>query len=241
MIDRSTADGVTVLTLARPPVNALDRELLEALTTALRNTDGPVVLTGSGSCFSAGVDLRAILEGGDSYTRDFLDALVAAFLAVFDHPAPLVAAVNGHAIAGGCVIAMAADVRLMAAGTIGISEIAVGVPFPSAALEICRYAMGSSVTRAALSGDSVAADVALQCGWVDAVVAPGELLEQSLTWARDLGAHSPTAYAFTKSQLHAPVHAAIEAGAAHEPAVRVGWTAPEARNRIAAFLESLRR
>ena len=241
MIERSTIDGVTVLTLARPPVNALDRDLLDALSTALRDTDGPVVLTGRGGCFSAGVDLRAILDGGESYTRAYLDSLVAAFLAVFDHAAPVVAAVNGHAIAGGCVIAMAADVRLMSAGTIGISEIAVGVPFPAAALEICRYAMGPSVTQAALGGESVPADVALHRGWVHAVVAPDELLEKSTVRARELGNHSPTAYAFTKTQLHASAHAAIEAGAMREHAVRDGWTAAESRNRIAAFLESLRR
>ena len=199
MIEHSAADGVAVLTLARPPVNALDLELLDALTKALREQDGPVVITGTGSCFSAGVDLRAILDGGDAYTRAFLNSLVAAFLAVFEHPAPVVAAVNGHAIAGGCVIAMAADVRLMSAGTIGISEIAVGVPFPAAALEICRYAMGPSVTVAALGGEGVSADVALARGWVDAVVASDDLLERAVARARELGEHSPTAYAFTKS------------------------------------------
>ena len=121
----------------------------------MRSIEGPIVLTGAGACFSAGVDLRAILDGGATYTDRFLAAVSAAFLAVFDHPAPVVAAINGHAIAGGCVLAMAADVRLMSTGLIGLSEVAVGVPFPVAALEICRYAMGPSVTRAVLQADNI--------------------------------------------------------------------------------------
>lgn len=241
MIETCDDGTVTVLTLARPPVNALDLELLDALTATLRNQRGPVVLTGQGRCFSAGVDLHAILDGGETYTGAFLNALVAAFRAVFDHPAPVVAAINGHAIAGGCVIAMAADARFMSAGTIGISEIAVGVPFPAAALEICRYAMGPSVTSAALSGDVATPDIALARGWIDAVVDADGLLDHAIARACALGEHSPTAYAFTKSQLHGPARAAIEAGAARETAVRDGWTAAETRTRIASFLESLRR
>ena len=108
------------------------------------------MITGAGRCFSAGVDLPAIVNGGAEYTDRFMTALSAAFLAVFDHPAPVVAAINGHAIAGGCVFAMAADIRLMSAGTIGLTELAVGAMFPMAAIEICRYAMGASVTPAAL-------------------------------------------------------------------------------------------
>ena len=75
------------------------------------------------SVFSAGVDLRALADGGAEYAGRFVAALSEAFLAVFDHPAPVVAAINGHAIAGGCVLAMCADVRLMSGGTIGLTEL----------------------------------------------------------------------------------------------------------------------
>ncbi|BBW99423.1 hypothetical protein BST36_11895 [Mycolicibacterium moriokaense] len=141
-MDVEVIDGVSVLRLNRPPVNALDLELVTDAVETLGRLEGPVVITGTGKCFSAGVDLRAVAEGGREYTDRFLDVMPASFLAVFDYPGPVVAAINGHAIAGGCVIAMAADVRLMSAGTIGLTEVAVGVPFPAAALEICRYAMG---------------------------------------------------------------------------------------------------
>ena len=101
-----------------------------------------VVITGSGSVFSAGVDLQRIVAGGPSYVREFLPALSDSFMAIFDHPGPVVAAVNGHAIAGGCVIAAACDVRLMAHGKIGLAELSVSVPFPPVAMEIMRYAVG---------------------------------------------------------------------------------------------------
>ena len=143
-------DGVSMVRFDHPPVNALDLDVLDDVIVTMRGVDGPVVLTGTGRCFSAGVDLRAVTDGGAEYTDRFMTALSAAFLAVFDHPAPVVAAINGHAIAGGCVFAMAADIRLMSAGTIGLTELAVGAMFPMSALEICRYAMGPSVTPATL-------------------------------------------------------------------------------------------
>ena len=139
-------DGVSMVRFDHPPVNALDLDLLDDVIVTMRGLDGPVVITGAGRCFSAGVDLSAIVDGGAEYTDRFMTSLSAAFLAVFDHPAPVVAAINGHAIAGGCVFAMAADIRLMSAGTIGLTELAVGAMFPMSALEICRYAMGTSVT-----------------------------------------------------------------------------------------------
>jgi len=154
-MDVQLADGVTTVRIDNPPVNAFNLSLVEEAVATIRSIDGPIVLTGAGACFSAGVDLRAILDGPPEYTDTFLAAVSEAFLTVFDHPAPVVAAVNGHAIAGGCVLAMAADVRLMSSGLIGLSEVAVGVPFPPAALEICRYAMGPSVTRAVLEADNI--------------------------------------------------------------------------------------
>ena len=179
MIDAELADGVTTVRIDNPPVNAFDLGLVDDAVAAMRSIEGPIVLTGAGACFSAGVDLRAILDGGATYTDRFLAAVSAAFLAVFDHPGPVVAAINGHAIAGGCVLAMAADVRLMSTGLIGLSEVAVGVPFPVAALEICRYAMGPSVTRAVLQADNIDARTAAGRGWIDEIVAPDDLLSAS--------------------------------------------------------------
>ena len=241
MTDPEVTDGVTIVRFDNPPVNALDLDLLEVITASMRKVEGPVVITGAGRCFSAGVDLRALADGGAEYAGRFVTALSEAFLAVFDHPAPVVAAINGHAIAGGCVLAMCADVRLMSGGTIGLTELSVGVPFPVAALEICRFVMGTSVTRAALQAKTIDADTALARGWVDAVVPNDELISQATATARELGQYSPAAYAATKRQLHQPACAAIEAGAEMDATVRASWVNEETRGRIAAFVEALAR
>src|SRR3954447_21879976 len=177
-IDRR--DEVTVLRLEHGSVNALDLELLLALTAALNESTGPLVLTGAGRSFSAGMDLRRIVEGDEQYTAAVLAALSAMFLAVFDHPAPTVGAVNCHAIAGGCVLALACDLRLMATGRIGLTELSVGVPFPSAAREITRYALGPMAPRVVLRADTLEAADAVRVGLVDDVVPEVELLDRAV-------------------------------------------------------------
>ena len=118
--------AVSVVRIENGPVNVLGLDTLRELAATLDGlTEAPaVVLTGAGRAFSAGVDLKRLLEGGESYTREFLLALGGVFRTVFDHPRPLVAAVNGHAIAGGCVIAAGCDYRFMSAGTIGVDRAA---------------------------------------------------------------------------------------------------------------------
>ena len=239
MIETRALSGATLVQLDRPPVNALDTELNEAIADTFAHLDGPIVLTGTGRCFSAGVDLRAILDGGPSYTEGFMHSLVAGFLAVFDHPAPVVAAINGHALAGGCVIAMAADARYMSGGTIGITEIAVGVPFPVSALEICRHVMGPSTTTAALGGASVSPDEALRLGWVDGVVDADALIDVAAAHAARLGELAPAAFAFTKKQLHRPARNAIANGADEDDFARTNWASDETRAHIEAFLATL--
>ncbi len=241
MTDVDMADGVTTVRFDHPPVNALDLDLADAIVATMRRIEGPVVITGAGKCFSAGVDLRALIDGGPEYTDRFVTALYGALLAVFDHPALVVAAINGHAIAGGCVFAMAADMRLMSAGTIGLTELAVGVPFPVAALEICRYAMGTSAARAALQANTIDIDSASARGWIDEVVPSTDLIARATAIARELGQHSPAAYAATKEQLHRLARAAIDAGAEIDAKVRASWMADETRTRITAFVEALGR
>lgn len=241
MTDTDVVDGVTIVRFDHPPVNALDLDLLEVIIASMRNVDGPVAITGAGRCFSAGVDLRALVDGGTDYAGRFVTALSEAFLAVFDHPAPVVAAINGHAIAGGCVLAMCADVRIMSRGTLGLTELAVGVPFPVAALEICRFAMGTSLASAALQANTIDADAALARGWIDAVVPDDELVSQAVATARKLGQHAPAVYAATKRELHGPTRAAIGAGEHVDAEVRASWISEEARGRIAAFVEALAR
>jgi enoyl-CoA hydratase len=239
-MDVDVIDGVTVVRMNHPPVNAMDLELVDTAVAMIRGIDGPIVLTGSGKCFSAGVDLPAIVDGGDEYIDRFMTSAWAAFSVVFDHPAPVVAAINGHAIAGGCVLAMAADVRLMSSGLIGLSELVVGVPFPVVALEICRYAMGPSAARAVLQAESIDADSALTRGWIDEAVSPDDLLPRAIETARAMGQYAPAAFAAMKEQLHRPAKTMIASSADMDAKVRASWLSEETRGRIAGFMEGLR-
>ena len=163
MIERTDAGSVAVLSIAHGPVNVMDTVLLchitETFTALAAEQPAAVVLTGVGRAFSAGVDLRSLLDGGADYLAEFLPALSEALHAVFTFGRPLVAAVNGHAIAGGCVLACCADMRLMATGKgrIGVREFKVGVPFPRVPLEIMVHAVGAKTAgRLVFSADTFA-------------------------------------------------------------------------------------
>jgi enoyl-CoA hydratase len=241
MLITEDRDDVSVLRIEHGRVGALDVELLDALTDAVTTSDKALVITGSGACFSAGVDLRRILDGGPSYTEELLAALSRTFHAVFDHPRPTVAAINGHAIAGGCVLALACDLRLMSGGTIGLTELAVGVPFPTAALEIVRYALGPRTDQVLLGARTEDRERALTLGMVDELTEPGELLQRAITLATELAARSPESYRLAKVQLHRPANTAMRATADGDAAVLAGWTSDDTRRRIEAALATLAR
>ncbi len=235
-------DGVVVLRLDHGKLNALDVDLLEAIIVAFAElADAPaVVLTGEGSSFSAGVDLRRILDSKDGDTEYFLDALSRALLTVFTHPRPVVAAINGHAIAGGCVLAVAADVRLMSLGSMGLTELKVGVAFPTAALEIVRHAAGRQAQSLILSGGLIKPAQAVEIGLIDRVVDAADLVDAALAQARILARIPAATYEITKRQLHAPAMAAIAREyEIYDVRVARTWTSDCGRSAISAFLANL--
>lgn len=245
MIDIKTVEAVQVLTLSSGPVNAQDVELLEELTSAVRDLGrsdaGALVVTGAGRAFSAGVDLNRVVDGGTAYTDRLVPALSAAFEAMFSYPGPTVAAINGAAIAGGCVLACACDRRLIAPeAPIGAAEVRVGVPFPVAALEVMRYACGDHAEEVLLVGRNYRGPEAVARGLAHRVVAD-DLLEEAVAEASDLGGISAAAYRQTKTQLRAPAMARIREGGAIDDEVRQMWGADESQQRIAAYVERLRR
>ena len=235
MLTTSVSDGVTVVRMDHGKVNALDLELCDAIAATFAGLRGPVVLTGNDRVFSAGVDLHRVLDGGDPYVSAFLVSLGAAFRAVFECPGPVVAAVNGHAIAGGCVLAAAADVRVMSGGTIGLSELRVGVPFPVAALEIMRHHRGPGAQRAVLESETVPVAEAVSRSIVEHAADAADLLPRSLDLARSLGAVPAAVYALSKRQLRAPAVDRMNAGASIDAAVSAHWRSAEGLAAVAAF------
>lgn len=243
MIDRQNRDGVTVLRMSREPANVLDREFGDAIVEALNDAiDGPataIVLTGTGGIFSAGVDLFRILEEGDAYLADFLECLDRLFETAVTSPKPLVAAINGHAIAGGAVLAFACDFRVMAEGSakIGLPELEVGVPFPGTALRIIRSAVPEHALReVVLRGRNFGPEAALARGIIDELAAPEDVLDRAVTLAADLGSIPARAFAVTKALLGTDVADDREA-AARETEVHEIWRAAETHDHIRQYLQ----
>jgi enoyl-CoA hydratase len=244
MIETADHNGIAILTLNHGPVNALDLELLTALpeTFAAVADASAVIVTGSGRSFSAGVDLKRIVEGGLRYVETFLPALSVALLAVFEHPKPVVAAVNGHALAGGCVLAAACDIRLMSGGTIGLTELAAGVPFPTVPLEIMRHAVGPALDAMVLGAGRLAPVQAAAVGLVHEIVEPDQLLAGALRRAEGLSAAPPDVYARSKHQLRQPARERIgTAQPSDDPEVLKFWGSDRTAQTLRDYLASLRR
>ena len=240
MIELAEQDGVAVLRLAHGKVNAMSMEFCEALIARFAEISSAraVVMTATGRTFSAGVDLVRLLEGGAPYVRKFLPVLSNMFVTVFSHPAPVVAAINGHAIAGGCVLACAADKRLMArdSGRIGVTELLVGVPFPPAAMEIMRCAAAPHLfADAILSGATYAPAEAVARGFIHDVVEPQALLERAVAAAKALAALPPKAFALTKRQIRAPALERMQSPEL-DAAIAQIWTAPETLARVRDYV-----
>jgi enoyl-CoA hydratase len=243
MLDLEERGGIMIVRLAHGKVNALDVELLQAIEKTFSSLDSrkAVVLTGAGRSLSAGVDLKRIVDGGPEYVRAFRPALSAAVKSVFYHPGPVVAAINGHAVAGGCVLATACDIRLMSGGTIGLSELRVGVPFPGVPLEVMRHALGPATRRLVLGAQLLPPQEALQAGLIDRVTEPEALLDEAVAEAERLARIPPEVYAFTKRQLQGPARERIEAltSADDETSTRM-WASPVVQEAIIGFMGDLK-
>lgn len=245
MIERAHHDGIVTLRLAHGKASALDIELLDAIQRVfaeIRADDSAraVILTGTGSIFSAGVDLFRMTNEGAPYVDRFVPALTNTLLDVFTLPKPVVCAINGHAIAGGCVIAAACDIKLMAAGNgrIGMPEVLVGVPFPPSILEILRFAMASQHLQTLVyTGKTVPPDEALRIGLVDEVVDAASLITRANEVAHQLAAIPDPIFAVAKRELRdIAVHRAKKYAAEFDGDVAEVWRADATHARIREYL-----
>ena len=235
MIDVSHDADIAILTIAHGKANALDIELCDALAAQFQQIETSsaraTVITGQGRIFSAGVDLLRLSEGGADYVRKFLPALHRLYETVFFHRKPVIAAVNGHAIAGGCVLMCCADRRIAArdSGRLGVTELLVGVPFPAMAFEVMRFAAPPAFfPEVILYGATYPTDVAHARRLVDEVAEPDRLMDAALAAARTFSAIPPRTFAQTKQQLRQDAADRLRNhGARIDAAAEQIWTAPE--------------
>ena len=234
--------GVCVLTLDRPPANAIDETLLTDLGSALHVACGDdavraIVLTGCGAFFSGGMDLTVAARDAGATTRlwtlyrDTHRALLAC-------PKPTIAMLGGHAIAGGLVMVLACDYRLGLDGDyqIGLNEVAIGASYPKAAFEIVRLRLSHARASELLLGAALyPASQALRLGVVDELLPAAPFDATVVRRAARMGAFPREAYAHTKTALVADALARIDAETAPE-AERMSavWMTPESRGARAA-------
>ena len=160
MIDVTAHERVAILRLARPPVNAINLELVQTLGAAIEreaaaSESRALVLTGLPGVFSAGIDTREVPGYDSSVRAAMLRAINRAVLALYGCPKPTVAAVSGYALGGGLVLALACDVRLAAQGDfrLGLTEVEAGIPFPAGPLAVVQAELPADRARVlALTG-----------------------------------------------------------------------------------------
>lgn len=244
MIHREDRGDVTVLRMERGKVNAIDLELCTAFSTELdsliKQNVRSVVLTAKGSTFSAGVDLVRLADGGRSYIEQFLPALTEALLKVFSFPRPIIAAINGHAIAGGFILACACDVRIVieGSGRLGMPELLVGVPLPAIAMEVLRFAVPAPhLAQLAYFGQTVTPVEALRIGMVEEVVPEDRLLGHAFRTANQMAAIPDKPFEITKRELRAPYLERFHRERAKLDAeVLENWSSPETLKSIKSYI-----
>jgi enoyl-CoA hydratase len=212
VIDVETNSGIAVLKMRHGKVNAMDLEFCQALISELRKLKTgdcrAAILTGNDRVFSAGVDLVRLVREEPVYLETFLPVLIECFQTIFQFPKPLVAAINGHAIAGGCILASACDYRVAHSKVrIGIPELRVGVPLPSIAIEIIRFAVATEALQAMVNvGRNYRGDEAVQVGLADQIVASEEVLDSAMAAAKEFLTIPPSVFFISKKQLRAPAN-----------------------------------
>lgn len=240
--------GIRVLRLAHPPVNALGpllvTRLREALDAAVVDKVQALVLAGGPKVFSAGLDVPTLL----SLSRDDMLAFWRDFLGIAARlsrsPMPVAAAIDGHSPAGGAVVALFCDIRIMARGPfrIGLNEVQVGLPVPATIQAVLRRQVGPrAAERLLVTGEMVDAERALQLGFVDQLCEPGQAQTDAVQWCRGLLALPRRAMLATREEARRDIAAIF----ADESALELhrltdAWFSDETQSTMRALAERLK-
>ncbi|HSO35417.1 MAG TPA: enoyl-CoA hydratase/isomerase family protein [Labilithrix sp.] len=224
--------------LEGPGKNSLSTELMERTLSSVREAgDAPILLTGAGDAFCAGLNLKEVISLDEAGLGRFLGVLEDLVQALYEHPGPTVAFVNGHAIAGGCVMTLCCDVRVMTAreGTrIGLNEVALGLRFPPKTFRMCANRVpGPALARVLLEAALYTAPEARDLGLIDVIGDEDEARAR----LEKLAAHPRDAYAAAKRVLRAPLTVPEAEQRRFVTDVIPKWAAPELKERLRAVLK----
>ncbi len=184
--------------------------------------------------FSAGWDLPLLVDRDRVSMEEFVSAYCDLVRQIFIAGPPVIAALPGHAIAGGLIVAMAADERIAAEGKgkFGLSEVILGVSVPQCLMEPFRHVLGArQMERLAVTGENRTLEEALAIGLIDRAVPAAELAERAFERARVLGGLSGPAHAAIKRRSRAAALARFDAARDHDPFLDL-WFSDDARLRV---------
>ena len=249
MIEITDHGGITEIRLARPPVNALDAELCAALSAAIdeavRGGARGIVLSGRPGMFSAGLDVPGLLPLDEAGMTRLWHAFLGAARHLAECPVPVAAAITGHSPAGGCVLAVFSDYRVMAEGDykIGLNEVQVGL-FPGPII-YRAYERLVGPRRAELyltTGAMLDSAQALAAGLVDELAPLDQVVARALAWLGKITALPPQAMRQTRLMARDSLRQ-IVAGLGPEAyaAMNRAWFAPETQATMRALVEKLRK
>lgn len=246
---KAERDGeLLVLTLCGPRGNAIGSAMIEALaarTAEARDDDAvaAVMLRHEGKLFSPGLDLAEVVDLDRPAMERLIRGFCAMVLELYALPKPLVAAIDGHALAGGMLVALTADWRIISRrAKIGLNEVKVGVPLPYGMATIVRESVPRShLTEVALEGRNFSGTKAVEIGMAQEMLV-GDLRAHALRRLRTLAGKDATAFATTKRFLRERTIDEIrEQEDAHRDLFLDGWFSPGTRERLTELRDALRR
>jgi enoyl-CoA hydratase len=250
MIHLERKNEVMEVTLENGKVNVLDTIFLKEIEQCFKDLSNDecksVIITGLGSSFCAGVDLKKSFTNGEEALSEFMDALSSCFKTLFEFPKPLVGAINGHALAGGCIISSLCDYKILSEGKarIGITELAVGLSFPMTPLEIMRFVIPQNKLQEVFYfAKGYIGEQAKELGLIDEIVKPEELIATAQKYAIKLAAIPLETFSKTKLQLRAPFIDRYSSSKSLEFDVDVKkqWSNKETKAVVEGFIDSLRK
>lgn len=247
--------SIREIRLARPPVNALDTDLCRALIVALDAAVAEgvrgVVLSGNEKVFSAGLDVPHLMSHGDDRAalQDSWSAFFGATRTLAELRVPVVAALTGHSPAGGCVLALCCDYRIMARNpdparpfAIGLNETQVGLVAPEGIQQLMRRVVGVyRAERLLVAGEMVPAERALEIGLVDELVAPADVVPRAIGWLQQLLKLPAHPMLQTRAIARADLVAALHADNIRMDRFIEGWYSPDTQAALQALVAKLKK
>ncbi|MGN6235945.1 enoyl-CoA hydratase/isomerase family protein [Dyella sp.] len=249
MLNRIHHDAIVELQLARPPVNALNLSLLQELRAAVEEAPAAgargIVLSGAPGMFSAGVDVPALMGRERSEVRAFWREFFAVCAALARSPVPVVAAITGHSPAGGAVLSLFCDYRVMAEGPfkIGLNEVQVGLSVPDCIQLALRRVVGTyRAERLLVAGAMIESSQALACGMVDELTGVEQVSTRALHWLRELLALPSHAMLATRALARADLtEAYADVDALPLDAFVDGFFHPQTQTVLQSLIDRLRK